>query len=139
MESLINPAKNIKLPNGSNSRDRRLHTDEEKYLLKALRFGSQPIAASILQLALETAMRQSEILRLTWEYIDFTRRIVFLPDTKNGQSRTVPLSTKAIVLLNALPRPIDDGKIFSISQDRLIRTFQRVCMIWKRPIHSSLC
>lgn len=131
MESLVNPIKNIKLPSGSKQRDRRLHGEEERYLTDALKKGSQPIACSIVNLAIETAMRQSEILGLHWEVIDFNRKVAFLADTKNGTSRSVPLSSRALGTLNSLPRPIEGGRIFSISQDRLIRTFQRACVVGK--------
>lgn len=131
MESLGNPVKAIRLPSGSKQRDRRLHGEEQRYLLTALEKSSQPIARPIVELAIESAMRQSEILRLRWEDIDFSRKIAFLAETKNGESRTVPLSSRAIQTLNALPRPIDGGRIFSISQDRLIRTFQRACIVGK--------
>lgn len=129
MESLTNPVKNIKLPGGSKQRDRRLNSDELSYLTKAVMKGSRPIALSIIELAIHTAMRQSEILGLTWETIDFNRKVAFLADTKNGESRMVPLSSKALAVLNSLARPIDGGKIFKISQDRLIRTFQRACIV----------
>jgi len=45
-----------------------------------------------VQLAIETAMRQGELLRLRWEHIELNRRTAHLPDTKNGEARTVPLS-----------------------------------------------
>lgn len=129
MESLINPSRNIKLPTGSKQRDRRLHGQEQTFLLHALQVSSQPIARSIAEIAIETGMRQGEILRLTWENINFTKKTAFLADTKNGESRTVPLSTKALAALNTIPRSNDGGKLFGLSQDRLIRTFQRACRV----------
>lgn len=129
MESLINPVKNIKLPSGSKQRDRRLHGEEQPYLLNALGKSHQPSTRVIVELAIETAMRQSEILRLHWEHVDFSRKVAFLADTKNGESRNVPFSSRAIKALKAIPRPIDGGRIFNISQDRLIRTFQRACVV----------
>ncbi|MBF8179760.1 tyrosine-type recombinase/integrase [Herminiimonas contaminans] len=131
MESLINPVKNISLPSGSKQRDRRLQPEEFQYLIQALNDGSQPIASSIVQIAVSTAMRQGEILGLLWENIDFSKRTIYLADTKNGESRTVPLSSKAALVLSNLSRPIDGGKVFYISQDRLIRSFQRACAVGK--------
>jgi len=49
----------------------------------------------MVQLALETAMRQGELRRLRWQHIDLNRRTAHLPDTKNGEAMTVPLSTTA--------------------------------------------
>jgi integrase len=131
MESLINPVKNIKLPSGSKQRDRRLHDNEHSYLISALQKSSQPIVAPIVELAIETGMRQSEILGMRWENIDFIKKTIFLANTKNGESRNVPLSTRATSALNLLPRSIEGGLVFSISQDRLIRTFQRACVVGK--------
>ena len=65
----------------------------------------------MVQLALETAMRQGELLRLRWEHIDLHRRTAHLPDTNNGEARTVPLSTTAVAVLRALPRALH-GDLF---------------------------
>ena len=53
----------------------------------------------IIVFAIETGMRRGEILGLSWDNIDLNRRTAFLPLTKNGSSREVPLSTKAISVL----------------------------------------
>jgi len=128
MESLGNPCKTIKLPAGSNQRDRRLEAGEEEYLLKGIRDGCRNIyAAPIVEFALETAMRQSEILGLEWGRVDKIRKVAILPDTKNGEARTVPLSSRALEVLKGLPRPIEGGKIFRMTQDALIRAFERSC------------
>ena len=58
-----------------------------------------------MQLTLETAMRHGELLRLRWEYVDLNRRTAHLPDTKNGEARTVPLSSTAIAVLLPAPCP----------------------------------
>lgn len=127
MESLANPCRSIKLPLGSVSRDRRLNGEEEKYLLAALREGRNIYAAPCVQFAIETAMRQSEILGLKWEKVDLKKRIAVLEDTKNGEPRVVPLSSKAVEVIQSLPRPIDGGKVFRMTQDGLIRAFARAC------------
>jgi integrase len=56
-------------------------------------------------------MRQGEIVNLRWQHVDTKRRTAFLPDTKNGEARTVPLSTVVVDLLQALPRSIT-GEVF---------------------------
>lgn len=62
-------------------------------------------------LALETAMRRGELLSLHWENVRLKDRVAYLPMTKNGQSRTVPLSTKAVEVLNGLTRKLY-GSVF---------------------------
>ncbi|WP_249214479.1 site-specific integrase [Burkholderia cenocepacia] len=54
-------------------------------------------------------MRRGELLSLQWENVDLQRRTAHLPDTKNGNARTVPLSTRATNILKALPSYIADG------------------------------
>jgi integrase len=71
-------------------------------------------------------MRRGEILGLRWECIDFTKRTAFLPLTKNGETRVVPLSTKAIETLQALPRSID-GRVLPINYAALETCFKRAC------------
>lgn len=131
MESLGNPVRNIKAPGGSKQRDRRLQGEEERYLLDALGRARNPVARPIAEFAIETAMRESEILGLTWDSIDIKRRVAFLAETKNGTSRSVPLSSKAMKILSAVPRPIAGGRVFPMSQDGLIRAFRRACAAGK--------
>ncbi len=57
-------------------------------------------------------MRQGELISLRWEHVNLARRIAHLPDTKNGEARTVPLSTTAIETLRSLPRSLN-GQVFT--------------------------
>ena len=52
-------------------------------------------------------MRRGEILSLTWENVHLDKRYVHLPDTKNGDSRNVPLSPAALELLRERPEQIN--------------------------------
>ena len=61
----------------------------------------------VVVLAIETAMRRGEILGLRWEHIDLNKKTVFLPMTKNGLSRWVPLSDEAITKLSRAPKEAD--------------------------------
>jgi integrase len=78
-----------------------------------------------VQLALETAMRQGVLIRLHWEHIDLNRRTAHLPDTKNGEARTVALPTTAIRVLRALPRS-PRGQVFpGITTEAIKRAYIR--------------
>lgn len=90
-----NPVKNVKKPKSPPGRDRRLTAREERLILRYCHNHSNPELYSIVVLALETAMRQGEILGLSWEHINLKSRIAHLPDTKNGSKRDVPLSARA--------------------------------------------
>ena len=78
----------------------------------------------LVELALETAMRRGELLSLRWEYVDLTRRVAYLPMTKNGDSRSVPLSTGAVKILQSLPRNLD-GQVFPIEAQTVAAAFMK--------------
>lgn len=111
-----NPIPYVKRPEKARARDRRFSAEEEAYLLAALTGGERlsdgtfskgarnPWLQPLVQLAMETAMRRGELLALEWENVDLKRQTAYLPDTKNGDARTVPLSTRAVAILAALPR-----------------------------------
>ena len=50
-------------------------------------------------LAIEMAMRRGEILGLRWEHFGPHKKTAFLPMTKNGSSRWVPLNDGAVTRL----------------------------------------
>ncbi|MBP1152762.1 site-specific integrase [Methylocaldum sp. RMAD-M] len=112
---------NPKLPQG---RERRLGPDEEARLLKALlRTG---VVQMIVVFALETAMRRSEIVAMRWQHIDRPRRILLIPETKTDQRRYIPLSTRAIQILDKLPHRID-GFVWGVQRDSVTQAFARAC------------
>lgn len=122
-----NPFRNVRKPRPNPPRDRRI-TDEEIEKLKKAAHYSLPLrtmyAKSVhaFMFAIETAMRCGEIASLTWDNINFEKRTAFLPITKNGDSRTVPLSARAVELLKQLPR---DSK-YCFGTPRLSRVFTYV-------------
>jgi integrase len=66
----------------------------------------------LVVLALETAMRLGELLGLDWPRIKLDKRVAFLPLTKNGEPRSVPLSPKAIETLQRIPRNLQNQRVF---------------------------
>lgn len=113
-----NPVRSVSLPSPNNARNRRLEADEEARLIAALGKSRNPWIKPLVQFALETAMRRGELLSLTWENVDLRRRIARLPETKNGEARTVPLSSRAVAVLESLPRSLD-GRVFPVSAQSL--------------------
>ena len=63
-----------------------------------------PYAAAGLRLALFTGARSGEITAAEWGHINWQRRFLRLPDSKNNQPRTIHLSDAAIEVLRGLPR-----------------------------------
>lgn len=102
------------IPKDSKPRDRRFKGDEYEKLQGEL----SGQAKVILILAVETAMRRGEILALEWQHINFKKQTVFLPDSKNNESRIVPLSSRAVAAIRDLTIGIK-GKVFTIGTDAL--------------------
>src|SRR3989454_11824367 len=51
--------------------------------------------------ALNTGMRQGEILNLQWQDVDFVRGVLMVMTSKNGTRRTIPLNATVYELLAA--------------------------------------
>lgn len=126
MEAISNPVESVRKPRLPQGRDRRLVDDEEPRLLAACRADENPDILSIVQFAIETAMRRSEICGLRWENVNLSGRVAMLPDTKNGTVRRVPLSSVALEVLRALPRRLD-GLVWDVRADTVTRSFIRAC------------
>ncbi|HEX7643015.1 MAG TPA: site-specific integrase [Burkholderiaceae bacterium] len=111
-----NPVSNIRKPSPGNGRDRRLAKDEQMRLLAAVDQHSNPMLGWIVRIAIETGMRQSEILGLKRSQIDFKSRVIRLSNTKNDSARTVPMTKVATeVFAYAVKnpvRPFDTDLIF---------------------------
>src|SRR5262249_28413784 len=99
-----NPVRQIKLPRPSNPRERRATADELERLLAACEARSCRWLPAIIQLAVETGMRRSELLAMRWDDVDLKGRTVLLRSTKNGLPRTVPLSPRALEIIRDTPR-----------------------------------
>ena len=120
---ISNPAQMVRKPSAARGRDRRLKSGELEQLLDALSLTWE--IKSIVLLAIETAMRRTEILSLLWSNIYLEEKYLILPDTKNGEVREVPLSSKAIGILQSLSRSSDN--VFTIKPDSVTRAFKRAC------------
>lgn len=77
-------------------RDRRLEAGEDERIIAVIEDSDEML---LFRLALETAMRLSELYTTTPDQVDLTARAIFLKKTKNGDSRSVPLSSVAVKLL----------------------------------------
>lgn len=77
--------------------------------------------------AVETAMRAGEICNLTWDNVNLEKRTAFLPITKNGSSRTVPLTKAAVKILERLKDEIEQGETcFQVKSNILDATFRKL-------------
>jgi integrase len=121
--AVSNPVRQIRMPKPGKPRQRRLEVGEEDALLTACKASRANYLHSFVVLAIETGMRSGEMLAMRWEYVNLANRTVFLPDTKNGSPRTVPLSTRALSAIHALPRSIN-GRLFSSGYHSIHNAFQ---------------
>ena len=121
-----NPVQMVRKPQSPQARSRVLSDEEVSKLLQALEPSGRKShwTKPVVQLALATAMRRGELLSLRWEHIDLQGRTAFLPDTKNGDSRTVPLSSVAVQVLAELPRHIS-GVVIPVKYFTLEAAFKR--------------
>ena len=110
--ALSNPIRQIRMPKPGKPRQRRLEAGEEEALMLACRESGAHYLQTFVTLAVETGMRFGELASVTWENVNLDKRTVYLPDTKNGSPRTVPLSTRALNAIQTQPRSID-GRLFS--------------------------
>lgn len=124
-----NPCDLVRKPATPLGRSRLLGDDEELRLLDELqpRWRRSPWMAPLVMLALETAMRRGELLALRWEHIDLEKQTAFLPMTKNGSFRTVPLSKKAVAILAGLPRS-EDGRVIQLTDMGMEAAFRKACV-----------
>lgn len=105
-----NPFAGVRRPKDGRARD-RLATDAEIAKLTEL---ASPSMKRVIAFALETGMRAGEIASQP----QIRGRVAYLADTKNGEAREVPLSTKAI-------EAWQDG--ITISAGSISALFARLC------------
>lgn len=125
---ITNPCELVRKPPTPQGRNRILSGDEELKLLDELQpRGRRSLwMAPLVLLALQTAMRRGELLSLRWENVDLVRQVAFLPVTKNGTARTVPLSSMAVKTLTGLERS-EDGRVFPMTDMGLEAAFRKAC------------
>ncbi|MFM0347663.1 site-specific integrase [Paraburkholderia sp. RL17-347-BIC-D] len=122
LEFLSNPRKAMRRAPLGGQRDRRLRPGEFEALMAWCDRTDNPLFKTMLVLAIETAMRRGELLNLLWENVDLHQQLAYLPDTKNGTPRTVPLSSRAIASLRTLPSA-KTGPLFSVHENWITKRF----------------
>ncbi|WKZ33527.1 MAG: tyrosine-type recombinase/integrase [Thermodesulfobacteriota bacterium] len=139
----INPIEKVSREKIRNERDRWLSLDEEKRLIeksvlyptiKGNKTEPRYWLQEVVVFALNTGMRQDEILSLQWTTVDLFRRTVTVMKSKNGEKRTIPLNRKAFDLLKrkSIRNHIGRDYVFTsetgtkISRRNLYRAFSKV-------------
>ncbi|MCX5826565.1 MAG: site-specific integrase [Deltaproteobacteria bacterium] len=98
----------IELPRVDNQRTEDLNSDQIKNLLGAMEKSPDKEAADFMKMALFTGMRRGELMKLTWNDVDFDRGFIHIThDPKGGKSQKIPLNEQARVILENHPRLAD--------------------------------
>lgn len=123
-----NPLSKVKKLKVSNGRTRRLTDEEYHALMEAIETTRNGLIKPLMSFAIETGMRRGEILRLRWADIDYASRTLFIPLTKNGHSRTIPLTLNAVEILKAIQNEIepDECRPFPFSDNAAKLAWQRL-------------
>ncbi|WP_271299194.1 site-specific integrase [Sphingomonas sp. CV7422] len=99
-----NPVRGIQMKPLNNARERYLSAGEADRRLAAAKRSRNPLLAPVVGMLLLTGMRVSELLSTRWEHVDLERRTLFVPTSKTGRSRYVPLASAALDLIADLPK-----------------------------------
>jgi integrase len=113
---LKNPVLSIRRPKNPEPRNRRFTDAELNLLLRGNR--TSELMRTVVELALETAMRQTELLSIRPEHI--RGNTLFIPVAKT-KPRTIPLTSRAQEILKHASLP------FNISADRLGKQWRKLC------------
>ena len=72
-------------------------------------------------------MRQGEILGLEWRHVNWLEHTAYLPDTKNGTSRIVPLSERAGKALQRqqIRATGKDGRVWKYTTEGMRASYQK--------------
>jgi integrase len=136
-----NPIKDVRRPKDPEHRDRLISRDEIERLCIALGFDDSPVTTrkaavgAAFLFAIETAMRAGEICALSRKNIH--GHVAHLPRTKNGTKRDVPLSPRAIEIINLMP---PRELVFDITPqvlDALFRRARSQCLIDDLKFHDT--
>jgi len=121
--NMDNPVRLIRRPKNNRPRDRRLSAEEENLILKTTK--SETLSRIVL-FALETAMRRGEIANAKWRDLDLSECVLRVPETKTGEPRTIPLSRKAIEVIESISE-VESDFIFGLRAESISQAFDRAC------------
>lgn len=99
-----NPTRGIPRAPLNNGRERFLSAEEAARLREAVAASQNSQLQHIVGLLLLTGARLRELLDARWENVNVERQSWFIPTSKTGKSRHVPLSTAALAIIEKLPR-----------------------------------
>ena len=126
---VANRVREVRRPSEAPARTRRPSKAELAAIQAECIRSNNPAIWLMVELAIETGMRQGELLGIKVDDVDLKSRTIHLALTKNGSARDVPLSEKAFSLISNQLEETATSKLFSNWQsgDGFRSTFRRVC------------
>jgi integrase len=134
-----NPLKFIKRLKESQFVGQVIELHEEVLLLKHAEFSKLYWLKTAIILGVDCGLRRGEILKLKAEDINFKNNTAVLKDTKNGETREIGLSSRAIKELKKLPVSID-GKLFPCKRSDTFTFYYNQLKRWsgvKKRFHDT--
>jgi integrase len=123
-----NPVRHVPRRKFNNVRERYLSSKEAEMLLAAASVSENTQLVHIVGLLLATGARKSELFNAQWQNVDLERRSWYIPDTKTGKPRHVPLSNAAMDIIQQLPRW--DGCPWLIPNPATLKPFDNIKRAW---------
>ena len=134
-----NPLKFIKRLKESQFIGQVIEQHEEVLLLKHAEFSKLYWLKTAIILGIDCGLRRGEILKLKAEDVNFKNNTAVLKDTKNGETREIGLSSRAIKELKKLPVSID-GKLFPCKRSDTFTFYYNQLKRWsgvKKRFHDT--
>jgi len=119
-----NPCELVKKEKVKDTIDRILSIEEYQDLLQACTTSNLAFLSDIVEFAYITAMRFGEITKLKTSNINFEKSTALLIDTKNGETRLVPLTSRALEICQKFRFR---EKLFDINRDKFRHYFEQAC------------
>ncbi|MDA2920745.1 site-specific integrase [Desulfobacterota bacterium AH_259_B03_O07] len=112
------PARNVKLFRVQPNKLRVLSNEEFQNIYNEASEFLRPI----LLFALNTGMRQGEILKLRWDDINLNQEYINVRDTKNNESRNIPINETLKIIIDSLKKNSDNEYVFAYKNGEPVRS-----------------
>lgn len=127
-----NPVAKVSKEKVQNLVERWLTSEEEEHLMRV----APPWLQRVVHFALQTGLRQGELLNLKWSQVDLFRRTLTILEQKNKAVDTLPLNELVVEVLKtqAKVRHLQSNYVFPNGRGKrkdarnLIRAFEHACV-----------
>lgn len=107
-DSSLKGIRRVKLARENNKRLRFLSVEESRLLVSVSRAGLR----ELIIFALNTGCRRGEIFNLKWEHVDLKHGFIRIADSKNGESRDIPINSTLAGMFRGILRRLDSPYVF---------------------------